>query len=291
MPYRHLEIVKRTFLAPETIGREKFTRELVTAAAAVNFTGVLIDCWQGILKKTRRHSYISSLLGFRHFLLAVDKIDIDFLKTIEDAPPLEQKVFRFPAQVITRPASEYCGYAGEVAFGRIAAGDHFAVAKSGQCSTIPAIIGHAAKLESTTAGQSVMLIFADHVGASPTSQHLIVAQFQAQVIWLDEPPMLPGRSHILRAWTDDRPTTLKHRLYFKDVSRDTTGYRHPTEVGVCNVSKQTPVAFNAFSDNRTTGMTDVRTRLSARAQTTSRCCAPTTSTGRPLRWTSKPGLR
>jgi len=271
VPYRHLEIKERTFLAAETRGREKFTRELVIAASTAKLTGVLVDSRQGILKQTRRHSYISSQLGIRHFLLPVDKIDIiDFLEPIEVATPLEQKAFSFLVQVFTRPVSDHCGYAGEVASGRIAVGDQIAVAESRQCSTIKAILAHGAKLESATAGQSVKLIFADNVGASPTSQLLIVVQFQAQVIWFDEPPMLPGRSHILRAWTDDTPTTLKHRLCFTNLSRETTTSLHPNEVGVCNVSKQAPIALNAFSDNRTTGnfiIIDRRTNATVSAGT------------------------
>src|SRR5690606_39020066 len=66
---------KRKFIVADTPGHEQYTRNMATGAATADLAIVLIDARKGVLPQTRRHSMIVSLLGIRHILLAVNKID------------------------------------------------------------------------------------------------------------------------------------------------------------------------------------------------------------------------
>ncbi|MCG5473516.1 MAG: 50S ribosome-binding GTPase, partial [Sinorhizobium fredii] len=74
--YRYFATSKRKFIVADTPGHEEYTRNMVTGASTADLAVILIDSRQGILPQTRRHSYIASLLGIRHLVLAVNKFDL-----------------------------------------------------------------------------------------------------------------------------------------------------------------------------------------------------------------------
>ncbi|UUP18835.1 sulfate adenylyltransferase subunit CysN [Nitratireductor thuwali] len=77
--YRFFATPKRKFIVADTPGHEQYTRNMATGASTADVAVVLVDARQGILPQTRRHSIIASLLGIRHVVLAVNKIDlVDF---------------------------------------------------------------------------------------------------------------------------------------------------------------------------------------------------------------------
>ncbi|RVI89266.1 adenylyl-sulfate kinase, partial [Sinorhizobium meliloti] len=81
--YRYFATSKRKFIVADTPGHEEYTRNMVTGASTADLAIILIDSRQGILQQTRRHSYIASLLGIRHVVLAVNKIDlVDFQQQV-----------------------------------------------------------------------------------------------------------------------------------------------------------------------------------------------------------------
>ncbi|MBZ9733313.1 sulfate adenylyltransferase subunit CysN [Mesorhizobium sp. CA18] len=83
--YRFFATPKRKFIVADTPGHEQYTRNMATGASTADLAIVLIDARQGVLRQTRRHSIIASLLGIRHIVLAVNKIDlVDFDKTVFD---------------------------------------------------------------------------------------------------------------------------------------------------------------------------------------------------------------
>ncbi|WP_042775341.1 sulfate adenylyltransferase subunit CysN [Sinorhizobium fredii] len=317
--YRYFATSKRKFIVADTPGHEEYTRNMVTGASTADLAIILIDSRQGILQQTRRHSYIASLLGIRHVVLAINKIDLvdfcqqvfddivadyldfakelgfasiqpipisarygdnvisasantlwykgpallEYLETVELDPPDQEKPLRFPVQLVVRPNADFRGYAGQVASGRISVGDPVVVAKSGQRSTVKAIVTYDGNLETTGEGGAVMLVLADEVDASrgnmlvaPLARPFVADQFQAHVIWFDSYPMFPGRSYILRTETDSvsaTVTTLKHQVNINSFIREAAKSLQMNEVGVCNISTQTPIAFDAYKDNRATG--------------------------------------
>ncbi|MCA1367330.1 sulfate adenylyltransferase subunit CysN [Bradyrhizobium sp. BRP14] len=317
--YRYFATSKRKFIVADTPGHEEYTRNMVTGASTADLAIILIDSRQGILQQTRRHSYIASLLGIRHVVLAVNKIDLvdfnqqvfdevvadymafakelgfasirpipisarygdnvisasvntpwyrglallEYLETVELDPPVRDKPLRFPVQLVMRPDADFRGYAGQVASGRVSVGDPVVVAKSGQRTTVDAIVTYDGNLVTAGEGEAVTLVLADEVDASrgnmlvpPAARPFVADQFQAHVIWFDANPMFPGRSYILRTETDSvsaTVTTLKHQVNINSFAREAAKSLQMNEVGVCNISTQTPIAFDAYKDNRATG--------------------------------------
>jgi len=74
--YRFFSTDKRKFIVADTPGHEQYTRNMATGASTADVAVILIDARKGILTQTRRHSFITSLLGIKHVVLAVNKMDL-----------------------------------------------------------------------------------------------------------------------------------------------------------------------------------------------------------------------
>ena len=83
--YRFFATDKRKFIVADTPGHEQYTRNMATGASNSDLAVILVDARKGVLTQTRRHAYIASLLGIRHLVLAVNKIDlVDYSQDIFD---------------------------------------------------------------------------------------------------------------------------------------------------------------------------------------------------------------
>jgi bifunctional enzyme CysN/CysC len=83
--YRFFATDKRKFIVADTPGHEQYTRNMATGASNSELAIILIDARKGVLVQTRRHAFIASLLGVRHVVLAVNKIDlVDYSQEIFD---------------------------------------------------------------------------------------------------------------------------------------------------------------------------------------------------------------
>ena len=74
--YRFFSTDKRKFIVADTPGHEQYTRNMVTGASTADAAIILIDARRGVLTQTRRHSYLVKLLGIRHVVLAINKMDL-----------------------------------------------------------------------------------------------------------------------------------------------------------------------------------------------------------------------
>jgi bifunctional enzyme CysN/CysC len=74
--YRFFATEKRKFIVADTPGHEQYTRNMVTGASTADLAVILIDARKGVLTQTRRHSYLAHLIGIRHIVLAVNKMDL-----------------------------------------------------------------------------------------------------------------------------------------------------------------------------------------------------------------------
>ena len=84
--YRFFATDKRKFIVADTPGHEQYTRNMATGASNSDLAVILIDARKGVLVQTRRHAYIASLLGIRHIVLAINKIDlVDYSQSVFDA--------------------------------------------------------------------------------------------------------------------------------------------------------------------------------------------------------------
>lgn len=77
--YRYFSTAKRKFIIADCPGHEQYTRNMATGASTCNLAIILIDARHGVMQQTRRHSFIVSLLGIKHVVIAVNKMDlVDF---------------------------------------------------------------------------------------------------------------------------------------------------------------------------------------------------------------------
>ncbi len=74
--YRYFTTERRSFVVADTPGHEQYTRNMVTGASTADLAIILVDARKGLLTQTRRHSFLVSLLGIRHVVLAVNKMDL-----------------------------------------------------------------------------------------------------------------------------------------------------------------------------------------------------------------------
>ena len=92
--YRFFATDKRKFIVADTPGHEQYTRNMATGASNSDLAVILIDARKGVLVQTRRHAYICSLLGIRHIVLAINKIDmVDYSQTVFDTIVAEFNAF------------------------------------------------------------------------------------------------------------------------------------------------------------------------------------------------------
>ncbi|MEM9620556.1 MAG: sulfate adenylyltransferase subunit CysN [Pseudomonadota bacterium] len=83
--YRFFSTDHRKFIVADTPGHEQYTRNMVTGASTADVAVILVDASQGVLTQTRRHSFITSLLGIKHVVLAVNKMDlVDYDQAVFD---------------------------------------------------------------------------------------------------------------------------------------------------------------------------------------------------------------
>ena len=74
--YRYFSTERRKFIVADTPGHEQYTRNMVTGASTADAAVLMVDARKGILTQTRRHSFLVNLLGIRHVLVAINKMDL-----------------------------------------------------------------------------------------------------------------------------------------------------------------------------------------------------------------------
>ncbi len=92
--YRFFSSARRKFIVADTPGHEQYTRNMVTGASTAELAVLLVDARKGVLTQTRRHSYLAHLVGIRHFVLAVTKMDlVDYDQGAFDAICADYRLF------------------------------------------------------------------------------------------------------------------------------------------------------------------------------------------------------
>jgi len=92
--YRFFSTDKRKFIVADTPGHEQYTRNMITGASTADLAVILIDARKGVLTQTRRHSFLVSLIGIRHVVLAVNKMDlVDFDQGVFDVIAADYRAF------------------------------------------------------------------------------------------------------------------------------------------------------------------------------------------------------
>ena len=105
--YRYFSTNKRKFIIADTPGHEQYTRNMITGGSTANLAIILVDARSGVITQTRRHTYLVSLLGIKHVVLAVNKMDLVGLRPAGIRPDRNgiPSVCRTPGEYPTLPVS------------------------------------------------------------------------------------------------------------------------------------------------------------------------------------------
>jgi bifunctional enzyme CysN/CysC len=328
--YRFFSTEKRKFIVADTPGHEQYTRNMVTGASTADAAVILIDARKGVLTQTRRHSYLVSLLGIRHVVLAVNKMDLvgwdrgvfdkivadyrafaqqiglevftpipisglggdniaarseatpwfdgpilmDWLEAVEVEDDLQAKPFRMPVQWVNRPNLDFRGFSGLIASGSIKPGDRIRALPSGRESRVARIVTLPGDLDQAVAGQSVTLTLEDEIDisrgdviAAADAPAPVANQFEATLVWMDDEPLPPGRTYLLKLGARTvgaSVTDIKHRVNVNTLEKTAAKRLELNEIGVCNLSLDQAIPFEAYADNRQMGGFILIDRLSNR---------------------------
>ncbi len=318
--YRFFSTDKRKFIVADTPGHEQYTRNMVTGASTADVAILMVDARKGILTQTRRHSYLVSLLGIRHIVVAINKMDLvdyaekvfrdivedysafaaqigldnvtfiplsafrgdnittpsstmpwyhgttlmGYLETVEvDDARMQRAPFRLPVQWVNRPNLDFRGFAGQVASGVIRPGDRIRVQPSGRESTVARIVTHGGDLAQAVAGQSITLTLADEIDISRgdlistvEAPAEVADQFETTIVWMHDEPMLAGRPYLLKIGAKTVTATItdiKYQVNVNTLEHVAAKTLELNAIGVCNLSLDRPIAFDAYQANRDTG--------------------------------------
>jgi len=317
--YRFFATPRRSFIVADTPGHEQYTRNMVTGASTADLAVLLVDARKGVLTQTRRHSLVCSLLGIRHVVLAVNKLDLvgydravferiaedyasvaagggfaslkmipisarqgdnvtapspnmrwyegpsllEYLETVDVEDTAAEPPFRFPVQWINRPNLDFRGVSGTVAAGSIAPGDPVVVMGSGRQTRVKEIVTFDGALPRAAAGDAVTLTLEDEIDISrgdllvtPQARAEFADQFAATLVWMKDESLIPGRSYWLKLGTRTvaaTVTALKHRIDVDSGAYLAARALGSNEIGFCNISTATPIAFDPYEVNRDTG--------------------------------------
>lgn len=317
--YRFFSTDKRKFIVADTPGHEQYTRNMVTGASTADAAVILIDARKGVLTQTRRHSYLVSLLGIRHVVVAVNKMDLvgwdrqvydrilqeyaefaaqigikEFtaipmsalkgdnitgpseatpwyqgpaLMPLLESLPVEddqrEKPFRMPVQWVNRPNLDFRGFSGLISSGTVRPGDKIKALPSGRESVIDRIVTFRGDLAEAVAGQSVTLTLKDEIDisrgdviAEAGDPPPVADQFEATIVWMDDEAMLPGRPYLLKLGARTvaaQVTEPKYKINVNTLEHLAAKRLELNEIGVCNLSLDAPIAFDAYADNHDLG--------------------------------------
>nr|WP_298932110.1 sulfate adenylyltransferase subunit CysN [uncultured Erythrobacter sp.] len=112
--YRFFTTEKRKFIVADTPGHEQYTRNMVTGASTADLAVILVDARKGVLVQTRRHSYLVHLLGIKHVVLAVNKMDlVDYDQATFDAIVDDYSAFAEEVGIESFTAIPLSGFKGD----------------------------------------------------------------------------------------------------------------------------------------------------------------------------------
>ena len=195
-----------------------------------------------------------------------------YLETVEIDDHARHRPLRFPVQWVNRPNLDFRGFAGTIASGVVHQGDQVRVLPSGRESTVTRIVTMDGDLPQAAAGQSVTLTLADEIDISrgdviATTENLpgVADQFETVIVWMSDEPMLPGRPYWLKIGTKQVSATItepKYKVNVNTLEHLAAKKLELNEIGVCNISLDQAIAFDAYTECRETGSFILIDRLS-----------------------------
>jgi bifunctional enzyme CysN/CysC len=300
---------------------------MATGASTCQLAIILIDARHGVVTQTRRHSFIVSLLGIKHVVVAVNKMDLvafsqerfeqikadytgfvaklgipdvqfiplsalkgdnvvdkspampwyqgppllNHLETVHIASDRNLSDMRFPVQYVIRPNLNFRGFAGTVASGIIRKGDPVVALPSGKRSRVKSIVTFDGELPEAFPPQAVTVTLEDEIDVSrgdmlvhPDATPHVSSEIDAMVVWMNDRPLVPGRSYWLKQTT--RTVGCEVADFRHTVDVNTLEQRPATQLGLNEVGRvllslNQPLAFDPYKQNASTGAFIIVDRL------------------------------
>ncbi len=318
--YRFFSTEKRKFIVADCPGHEQYTRNMVTGASTADLAVILIDARKGVLTQTRRHSYLCHLIGIRHIVLAVNKMDLigydqarydaivadyaafaasigieaftampisgfkgDNITALSENTPwysgptlmghLEAVevntaaeaagVFRMPVQWVNRPNLDFRGFSGLISNGTVRKGDAVRVLPSGKTSTVTRIVTLDGDLDEAVAGQSITLCLADEIDcsrgdvlAAADAPPQVADQFETNLVWMADEPLVPGRAYWLKLASQTVSVTVsqpKCTINVNTMERLAAKTLELNAIGLAEITTDRPIVFEPYTESRTLG--------------------------------------
>ncbi|MCF7971556.1 MAG: sulfate adenylyltransferase subunit CysN [Methylococcaceae bacterium] len=326
--YRYFSTATRKFIIADTPGHEQYTRNMATGASTCDLAVILIDARYGVQTQTKRHSFIASLLGLKHIIVAINKMDLasyseetyekikadylDFvgnldglndihfipmsaldgdnvvnksvsmpwytgktmmetLETVEISGDENFQDPRFPVQYVNRPNLDFRGFCGTVASGIFHKGDKITVLPSGKTSTIKSIVTFDGELKEAFPPMAITLTLTDEIDISRGDTIVcndnlpnIADKFDANIVWMAENALTPGKQYILKLATrsvSGSIANIQHRIDVNTLEHHDAKKLQLNEIGLCTVSVNAPVVFDAYKRSKGTGSFIIIDRL------------------------------
>jgi bifunctional enzyme CysN/CysC len=188
------------------------------------------------------------------------------LKWLETVPAEYREIaqpFAMPVQWVNRPNHDFRGFSGRIGSGSVKPGDSVRISPSGVVSRVKEIVVWNGSLPEASAGQSVTLVLNDEVDASrgdviATASHPIESadQFEADLFWMSEHALLPGRPYAAMIHSKSASvsiTEIKHRLDINTGARLAAKTLGLNEIATVNVSFDRAVPFAPYRENKRLG--------------------------------------
>jgi len=241
------------------------------------------DEFAKILDGARMHAIPMSALDGDNVITRSDRTPwfdgqslLQYLETVEVDRDVASKPFRFPVQLVLRPTHDFRGYAGQIVSGTVKPGDTVTAWPSGRSSRVKRIVTWDGDLDVARAPMSVTLTLEDEIDISRGDMITIgkphVGQrFRADIVWMDERPLDPGRVYLVKHTSRTVSAELDHALALN-------------QIGAVTVTTTRPVMFDRYVDNRGTGsfiIIDPATNFTAGAGMIGDAIHERTALGRP----------
>lgn len=293
---------------------------MATGASTCDLAILLIDARKGVLDQTRRHSFISTLLGIKHLVVAINKMDLvsfsedtftriredyltfaeqlpgnldirfvplsalegdnvasqsknmpwysgptllEVLETVEIQRAVETQPMRFPVQYVNRPNTDFRGYAGTLASGRVTVGQRIKVLPSGVESSVARIVTFDGDLREAHAGEAITLVLKDEIDISrgdllldarevlPAVQHAAV-----DVVWMAEQPLSEGQSYDIKVAgkkTRARVDNVQYQVDINNLTQREVDALPLNGIGLVNLTFDEPLVLDTYQHNPVTG--------------------------------------
>jgi bifunctional enzyme CysN/CysC len=187
-----------------------------------------------------------------------------FLETCEiDETRLQKEAFRLPVQWVNRPNLDFRGFCGVIAAGMVKPGDRIRAQPSGRESKVARIVTMNGDQPLAVANQSVCITLEDEIDISrgdvisaADSPAEVADQFEANLVWMHDEPMIPGRSYLMKVGTQTVTATVteaKYKVNVNTMEHLAAKQLGINEIGVVNLALDRPIAFDPYTQNRDTG--------------------------------------